>query len=231
MASKKKYNFIIGIAVALLLPLFSWFLFKNISKGVVKIPAHYGIERVDTLTDKDGKPLLDTVYHVVSDITMTNQLGNSVDLNRDLRGKILVVNFIKTKGIPVADTVMGNLHLLQQSYEKKGNLDWLQFVSLSVDPANDNVLALRNYGDKFAVNHDHWWLLTGDSSAINQYIKNDLLIEMKPEPTVANEPFAKVVLVDTFRHVRGYFDVADTIELRRLADDISILTMEKLKKK
>lgn len=231
MASKKKYNFIIGIAVAFLLPLFSWFLFKNLSKGVVKIPGHYGMDYVDTFKDKDGKLQYDTVYRAMPGISLTNQLGNTVDLNRDLRGKILVINFIDTKGSAVSNTMMGNLHLLQQSYEAKGNLDWLQFVSITVDPAKDNVLALRNYADKFGVNHDHWWLLTGDSAAIYQYAQKDLSLKLNSLNQETEEPFNKVVLVDTFRHIRGYFNAVDTLELQRLADDISILTMEKLKKK
>lgn len=231
MASKKKYNFIIGIAVAFLLPLFSWLLFRNISKGVVKIPKHYGIDYVDTVKGKDGKLQYDTLYRPVSDISLTNQLGKAVDLNRDLRGKILVINFIDTKGSDVSNKMMGNLHLLQQSYETKGNLDWLQFVSITVDPVKDNALALRNYADKFGVNHDHWWLLTGDSAAIYQYAHKELALDMQPLDKEAQEPFNKVVLVDTFRHIRGYFNAVDTLELRRLADDVSILTMEKLKKK
>ncbi|HET8573381.1 MAG TPA: SCO family protein [Edaphocola sp.] len=221
----------IGIAVALLLPLFSWLLFKNISKGIVKIPKHYGISFVDTLKDKDGKLQYDTVYRSLSDISLTNQLGKMVDLNQDLRGKILVINFINTRRTDISNKMMGNLHLLQQSYQKKGNLDWLQFVSITVDPAKDNVPALRHYADQFEVNHDHWWLLTGDSAAIYRYGHKELALDMPLNNGAAKGPFDQVVLVDTFRHIRGYFNAVDTMELQRLADDISILTMEKQKRK
>jgi protein SCO1/2 len=92
--SNKRSNkrFILGLAVAFLLPLSFYFIAKMLSKDKIHLPDYYGVERVDK-KDVNGKIEYDTVYHHINDITLTNQLGQLVSLNKSLAGKILVVSF------------------------------------------------------------------------------------------------------------------------------------------
>lgn len=80
---KSNYKFILGIAVAVLLPLSLYFITRQFTDGHVKLPRYYIAEGVDSM-QKDGKMVYDTQYHHVADLMLTNQLGQQVSLNKDL---------------------------------------------------------------------------------------------------------------------------------------------------
>ncbi len=229
MLSNKTLKYIIGIAVAMVLPLSFYFITRQFSDGRLKIPAYYGVDRINTIT-QDGKTVNDTIFHKVADITLTNQLGQRVSLNKDLKGKILVIDFIFTSCPTVCPQLSGNMKDLQKAYIKK-NPDLVQFISISVDPARDSVPALRAYADRFHADHDRWWFLTGSRDSIFNYAKNELGLILGdadvPGDFVHSQKF---VLLDTARNIRGYFNGQDKAEAKQVADDIYILNVEKRKK-
>lgn len=237
MQFKKTLKYLIGIAVAIVVPLSFFFVTRQFSDGKLKIPAYYRPEK-----DSDGKPIVkkiiqddktvyDTVFHKVKELVLTNQLGQTVSLNKDLRGKILVIDFIFTTCPTICPRLSANMKDLQKAYIKK-NPELVQFISITVDPKNDTVQALRAYADRFNADHDRWWFLTGDSKTIFDYAQNELGLTLQPSD--ANEGAfdhsVQMVLVDTARNIRGYFNGLDKAETKKVADDIYILNVEKRKK-
>lgn len=231
--SKKQSNtkFILGIAVALLVPLFCFFVVTKMSEGRVKMPGHYFIDRI---ADQSGKR--DTIYHQAADIVLTNQLGRAVSLNKDLQGKILVVDFFSTTCEPACSQLSRNMRQLQTSFKKdtkkEASLDTVvQFISITVDPDHDSFPALRAYADKYGANHDHWWLLTGDKKTIYNYASNELQVATNTGDSGENNIIhsKKFVLLDKNRQIRGYYNGLDDTAVRRCADDIVLLTLEKTK--
>lgn len=229
MASKRKSKgFIIGIAVAVLLPL-SFFLFYNKPvSGALKIPKTYRPVGVDSHEVK-GKMRVDTIYHKLNDITLTNQLGQKVSINKDLKDKILVINFFFTKCPTVCPQLSNNVKRVVKAFDKK-NTDIVQFLSISVDP-NDSVPALRAYADKFTTQHDRWWFLTGNKDSIYNYAKNELGLVLDAETPEDFVHSQQVVLVDTFRNIRGYYDGLNPNSFSKSGDDVVMLKLEKRKKK
>lgn len=226
----KKFKFRIGIAVAVGLLLSFYFIAVNMSHGKLKIPGRYRVERIDSKT-VDGKKQYDTVFHKVAPLTLTNQLGKVINLNADAKGKILVVDFIFTTCNSICPRMTSGMKMLQKSFIKK-NPEIVQFISISVDPARDSVLALREYADKYQADHDRWWFLTGDRDVIFNYARNELGLSLNDGDVQGDMIHSsKLVLLDTARNIRGYYDGLDTMALRQIADDIVILTMEKAPKK
>lgn len=237
MASKRKKTYLVGIAVAFLLPLFSFLIFREVSKGKIQLPKRYGISFIDTLKSADGTIVYDTIYNQLQDITLLNQLGQKCSINRDLRGKILIISLLDTHDSLVSPVIARNLHNLEKRFQLKasekptqdniGNL--FQMVSISIRPNQDKVPKIRAFADKYRTNSDHWWLMTGDSAAIYNYVQKQLNLPLmkagKQNPLVLNQ----LVLVDTLRHIRGYYNGLDSFQMSRLADNISIISMEKNK--
>lgn len=229
MFSKKTIKYIFGILIAAALPLSFYFITRHYSDGHIHMPAYYRADRVDSIV-KNGKLTLDTTFHRVKDIRLTNQLGRQVSLNRDLRGKILVVDFIFTTCNSICPKITANMRTLQKSFIKK-NPDLVQFISISVDPTRDSVAALRAYADRFNADHDRWWFLRGDSREVFDYARNELGLSLQPSdgnPGMFDHS-EKFILIDTSRYIRGYFDGTDMLNLKKVADDIIILSMEKVK--
>lgn len=228
-SKRKSKGFIIGIAVAVLLPL-SFFLYYDDSvSNALNIPRNYRPIGVDSHIVK-GKTTYDTIYHKVSDLKLVNQLGKEVSINNDLRGKILVVNFFFTQCGTVCPQLTSNIAHIVKSFQKK-NTDIVQFLSISVDP-NDSVAALRAYADKYTTQHDRWWFLTGNKDSIYNYAKNELGLVLDAEKSEDFLHSQQVVLIDTFRNIRGYYDGLDgPNSLSKTGDDVILLKLEKQKPK
>ena len=129
---------------------------------------------------------------------------------------------------------------LQQSFAKGGDVrnkidtSIVQFVSMSIDPERDSVPVLKEYADRFNVNPDNYWLLTGKRDSIYRFAFEELKVDkFSMEPI--NPDFvhtSRFVLIDRDMIVRGYYDGLDrdSTSLKQLARDIGLLMLEKDRK-
>jgi protein SCO1/2 len=109
----------------------------------------------------------------------------------------------------------------------------VRFVSFSIDPERDSVPVLKRYADKFAVDHDNWWMLTGNKKTIYDFALNELKLGLVDGEGVDTSFIhtQKFVLLDKDYVVRGYYNGLDTTSLATLAKDIGLLMLEKDKNK
>jgi len=196
------------------------------------MPGYYHIEKIDSV-QSGGKTQYDTSYHKMSDLSLTNQFGQQISLNNDLKGKILVVDFFFTNCASICPKLTHNMKLLQTSFrkdpKKEASLDTIvQFISITVNPERDSFQALRIYADKYGVNHDNWSFLTGDKRIIYNFARNELSLSTGPGDGGADDFIhtEKFVLIDKDRFIRGYYNGLNDTEARKCADDIVLLTME-----
>lgn len=213
--------------VAILLPIIGYWLVKYYSKDAVHMPRHYFYDSV-AIKERSGKTTTDTVWHHIKNISFTNQLGQQVSLD-DLKGKVLVINFFFTHCPTICPGLTGNMKKLQDSFVK--NADIVQFISISVDPEHDSVPQLRKFADRFNVNHDSWWFVTGNKQEIYDFA----LTEMKASVADSNVDTAFIhtenfFLVDSNRIVRGWYNGFDTLKQAELVRDIPTLMLERDKK-
>jgi protein SCO1/2 len=229
MPLKKNIKFIIGIAVAAVLPLSFGLIVRNISKDNISIPKYFRVEKINS-SMTDGKMVHDTVFHRVKDLRLTNQLGQEVSLNSALKGKMLVVNFMAPRQGGIADSLSANMRIIQKAFLKKST-ELVQFISISTDTPPDSISMLRQYADRFHADHDHWWFLTGDSALIHDYAQNELGLSLQASNPQDSLPdySTDFVLIDTNRYIRGYFDGMKLKDLRTISDDVVILSMIKKK--
>lgn len=177
-----------------------------------------------------GRLYEDTLYYQVADIKLINQLADTVYLNSSLRGKILIVNFFFTSCPSVCPQLSRNISVMQKSFKKKIP-EHFQFISISINPESDSVPALREFANRYTVDHDKWWFLTGDKDDIYRYMKDELGLILNDNTPGQPEHSSKIVILDAERHIRGYYDGLDPLELRKCADDAIMLTMERKKKR
>ncbi len=229
--SKGKYNkkFIVGIAVALLVPLSFYLVTRLLSKDKIVLPPYYLTNHIETRKE-NGAVQYDTIYHQIKDIQLVNQFGESVYLNSSLPGKILAIVFFHTGDTAAANTLTRNMVLLQRAFRKTGmkqNDTLVHFLSVSSRPEADSVPVLRTYAKRFKVNQDRWWFLTGDNAAIDSLQHYELgLNELS-----GHLQDGTIVLVDKERFIRGYYNGLDVLSLRACANDIGWLALEKKRKK
>jgi len=218
--------------LVLLLPLVSYFIVKKYSEKAIVLPPHYYPDSIITKT-KNGKQYTDTIWHQLSDFSMTNQLGNPVSLD-SMKGKIMIADFFFTHCPTICVPMAKNMKRLQESItnaQKVGDNTnpYVQFLSFSIDPERDSVSRLKYWADRFQINPDQWWLLTGDKKKIYDLAINEMKLGISDGLGVDSNftHSDKFVLIDSTRHIRGYYDGLDSVELAKLSSDIVLLTLEK----
>lgn len=223
------------LCVVIVLPLASFFIIKYYSDDAVNMPRRF---YADSIISKitDGKKTSDTVWHKVSNITLTNQLGKTVSLN-DLNGKVIIADFFFTSCPIICPKLTRNMKKLQDALKVKNDkglsdYSFVQFLSFTVDPQRDSVTAIKKYADKYGVNPDSWWMLTGPKKTIYDFAINELKLGVSTED-VDNDFIhpTRLVLLDRERVVRGYYDGLDSTALSKLAEDLIYVVLEKDKKK
>jgi protein SCO1 len=218
--------------LAMLLPLTAYFIVKRKSETAVTMPRHYLPDSVVTVTKK-GKRADDTVWHRLADFTLTNQEGKPVSLD-SLKGKIIIADFFFTHCPTICPSLTKNMKRMVESIHNgqrvgdKTNKQ-VHFLSFSIDSERDSVERLKYWADKYQINPEQWWLLTGDKKAIYDMVIEEMkvgLVDGKGIDTnfIHSDRF---VLIDSNRHVRGYYSGLDSNALAQLSKDLVLLTMEK----
>ena len=142
-----------GILIALAIPLVAYFIMRLVP--TVMPPHRIFFDSVTTKISK-GKEVVDTVWSHVPDFSLTNQLGQKVswkDLmyqknDSTIEGKIVVIDFFFTHCPTICPTMTRNMKLLRdniKSNDAAGNreAEFVQFLSVSVDPERDSVPELK----------------------------------------------------------------------------------------
>lgn len=227
---------IFGLLIALGVPVICYLILKSATDQAVNMPRKYFFDTVLTSV-KDGKVVNDTIWHKTANIVLKNQLGDTVALY-DKPGKIIVADFFFTSCRSICPRLTKNMANLQQSFKKGGNVrnkidtSVVQFLSFSVDPDNDSSEVLKQYADRFGVNHDNWWLLTGNRNKIYQFAFEELKVDQFSEEPISPDfvHTSRFVLIDKGYLVRGFYNGLDSADMLRLSRDIGILMLEKDRK-
>ena len=221
-----------AVMLALLLPLVSYFIVKNKSEHAIVMPSHYYPDTVITITKK-GKNVTDTVWHQLKNFSLTNQENKPVTWD-SLKGKIVIADFFFTHCPTICPSLTKNMKRLQESITNsqkvgdKTNKE-VHFLSFSIDPERDSVERLKKWADRFQINPEQWWLLTGDKKMIYDLIIHEMKIPVDDGMGVDTNFMHTdhFVLIDSSRHVRGYYHGLDSASLAKLSNDLVLLTLEK----
>jgi protein SCO1/2 len=227
---------LLALCVVILIPLVFFTITDYESRGAVVMPRRYYYDTV-TQQMKDGKTFYDTVWHRVQNIKLTNQLGADVALD-DITGKVIVADFFFTRCPSICPTLTRNLKKLQDALKLKDDMhrvdtSFVQFLSFSIDPVRDSVSVLKKYADKYGINPDVWWLLTGPKRTIYDFSLDQMKLAAEDGEGVDSNFIhtGKMVLLDKDHVIRGYYNGLDSADMSRLASDIVFIMLEKDKRK
>jgi protein SCO1 len=216
---------ILALMLAILMPIAGYLLVKHYSTEAVVMPRKFYIPDSVVTREQNGKKVTDTLWHKVKNIQFVNQMGNTVDLD-SLHGRIIVMDFFFTRCPSICPGLARSMKRLQDSFTKNDSI--VQFISVSIDPEHDSVHQLRKFADRFNVNHDTWWMVTGNKKEIYDFALNEIRANIAdPGVDTAFIHTENFFLLDSNRIVRGYYNGFDTAAMTRLVRDIPLLMLEK----
>lgn len=229
---------IVGLLVAILIPVVAYFVLKNYTDRDTAMPRHYGPDSLVSRIEK-GKRVEDTIWHKVQDFKLLNQLGDTVSWDK-LEGKVIVANFFFTHCPTICPTLTAIMKDMQNGIKspdkiEEKNAEFVQFLSFSIDPERDSVAALKNWANRFNIDPGNWYLLTGPKKTIYDLSNKDMkLIAVDGQNVDSSFIHTDMfVLLDKQHVVRGYYHMLtedktpDTIAMKRLSRDLVMLAVEK----
>ena len=168
-------------------------------------------------------PVLGADNHQVSEFQMKDQQGRPAS-DKNWENKIVVVDFFFSHCPVVCPKMTKNLLTVQRAFPN--DPDFL-IQSFTVDPERDSPRQLAQYAKHFGINTTNWSLLTGDKKEIYRLARKSFLLTTTdgdggPGDFIHSD---KLVLIDTKKQIRGFYDGTSEVETKQL-----ILDINKLKK-
>jgi protein SCO1 len=159
---------------------------------------------------------------VVQDFTLTGQDGREFHSAATLRGKVWIADFIFTHCPGPCPRMSSRMHKLQGELGGSGSF---RFVSFTVDPARDTPAVLAEYGKQFGARDGVWYFLTSSQAALQQLARYTFkLADVDGEL----EHSTRLVLIDKFGRIRGYYPSESAEQLPQLIADAKGLVHETL---
>lgn len=245
MTGKRNNNRIFKVlilAAILILPGFLYYLLEKEGKNSYKPLPIFG-EKVltGTFTSKMGEQIPDTAYHLVPKAVLTNQIGEEVQFPAQ-ESSISVVNFFYTRCETFCAYMNEEMNRVASRFI---NNSMVRFYTLTVDTLYDTPEVLYGYSSNFQPETKKWHWLTSSSGFRNGHLdslgrKNDIHVIAREgylvdafQDTTREAAFihsSSLILVDSERRIRGYYDVNHKKEVDRLIDEIKLLLVEEVRR-
>ena len=103
---------------------------------------------------------------------LINQNGNSFT-EKKLKNKISVLDFMFTNCPGPCPIMSNNMNELYKDFNK---VDQVQFLSITVDPANDNISRLKQYANSYNIIDNKWQFLTSNIDDIKDLKQNGFML-------------------------------------------------------
>jgi len=220
---------ILILLILLVVPASVYFLLKAKGENRYRPLTIFGPKQpASTFHTKRGKQIRDTLYHQVRDFTLLNQKADSSKFPAD-SSQITVVNFFFSRCPTYCSST--NREMARVAKINKGNR-LLRFLSITVDPEYDRSDVLKAYSKKYVSENEKWDFLTGNAELIYSLAKEDFLVDAFRDTTkkvnFIHSPM--IILVDSQKRIRGYYDTTGGNEkMNLLTDEIRVLMAEELR--
>lgn len=204
------------LLLALPLVFIGWyFINKNEQKPLRTLP-YFGQKN----TIQPG----DTVFHTVKPFCFTDQYNEKVT-EETVKGKIYVTDFFFTTCQSICPIMSTEL---ERVYKQFQNREDVLILSHTVAPEEDSINVLMDYAKLHGVKDKKWLFLTGEKKHLYEMARKSYLLNAEEgkgdeEDFIHTQNFA---LVDKERHLRGFYDGTDSLEVSRLIIDINLLLEE-----
>lgn len=168
------------------------------------------------------KKIENEVTWPIKDFSATTQDNKPFGL-KDLKGKIVISDFIFTSCPDICPPMTSNMMKLQKMVKDEG-LKNVEFVSISVDPTVDTPEVLTRYATQFGVDFNNWTFLTGYSQEfIENYAPKNFktIVKKVSEGNVMHQPY--FYLVDQDGNIKKTYNGNADVPFDEIISDIKAL--------
>ncbi len=162
------------------------------------------------------------VFGSVPSFSLTERSGKGLR-SEDLKGKVWIASFIFTHCDGQCPLLCEKLKRVQSKFRFKENF---RLLSITMDPTRDTPDVLKEYATRFEADPYKWLFLTGEKKSVDSLVQNGFRLASNgpggAEPEGITHSF-KLVLVDGFGRIRGYYDGLEDASVKDLLSDTKSL--------
>lgn len=220
-----KIKSILILVTILALPGFLYILMEEKGVNNYKALPIYGEKNLSgTFTSRMGKEIPDTTFHTIDSFVLTNQLNEMVTFPQ-ADSSITIVNFFHTRCESFCDHLISEMNRVAHKVKTQNSI---RLMSISVDTLYDTPSVLKNYSESFGLDSLKWDFLGVGPSDVFRIANEGFLLNavQDPEDSTKFIHSSSIVLVDSRKRIRGYYDVNVKKEVDRLIDEIKVLLIE-----
>jgi protein SCO1 len=194
----------------------AWFFINQQEQKPIRTLAYFG--------PKHALKINDTTYHQIANFSFINQDGKTIT-QEFTENKIYVTDYFFTTCKSICP-IMSNR--LQGVYTAFKNEPSVLILSHTVDPETDSVAQLKAYSQQHGVNDARWQFLTGKKTELYELARKSYLLNAEEgnggeDDFIHTQNFA---LIDKEKHIRGFYEGTDSLDVERLKTDIKLLLQE-----
>jgi cytochrome oxidase Cu insertion factor (SCO1/SenC/PrrC family) len=147
----------------------------------------------------------DTIGPPLTEFELTERSGKPFR-SADMHGRVWVASYFFTTCPGQCLRLNANLQLLANEPALKD----VTFVSITCDPDNDKIEALRAYADRFKADPERWLFCRGDLEYVQRIAKGmKVFLSLKGHQDVA-------IVIDKQGKMRGMFDATSQSQCQRM---------------
>lgn len=162
-------------------------------------------------TPTSTEPAQPDLDYPVGEFSLTERGGKTIT-DKDLRGQVWIGSFIFTRCNGPCPAVTNTMARLQGDLKEEMNAGKLKLVTFTVDPARDDLKALKDYANSRQADPNNWLFLTGDEKTVHTLMQEQFkqAVERKLGPDVKpGDEFGhgtRLVLVDKNGVIRAMYE-------------------------
>ena len=218
MDLRKKIN-IIFFSSVIIIPLTAFSVIHWINNNYTTL-SYYGNTEIKKENGKEKEE-----HFTVPGFSFINQ-ENKTLTNDFVKDKIWVADYFFTKCNSICPKLATHLKKVQDAFKRDDNV---RIVSFTVDPERDTPQALQSYAEGYGADAARWQFVTGEKRDLYGFARKGLFI-VATDGDGGEDDFIhseNLVLIDTHKHIRGYYDGTSDSQVDQLIKDIERLKKEK----
>jgi len=158
------------------------------------------------------------IFGDIPPFALTERSGKEVT-REELMGKVWIASFIFTHCAGQCPVLCQKLEAVQRKFRFK---EHFRLLSITMDPVRDTPQVLEEYAERFKADPYKWLFVTGEKKSVDSLVQNGFRLASNgpdgEDPEGITHSF-KLVLVDSFGRIRGYYDGLDDGSIKELMRD------------
>lgn len=226
--TRKNRSKIVILALVLLLPGFLYIAVNRFGVNSYTSLPVFGEKQLSGEMKRNwGRKYPDTIFHTLSSIRLEDIAGEEVTFPAP-DTCISVVHLFYTRDESFSRLMLDHIDALATRFQAN---EIVNFYSMSVD-SSDTAAALQSFVRPYRdLSAKHWHIVFNPDVDIFVYAREELLIDAMVDPADSSRFLIsnQLVLVDSKKRIRGFYDISQKDEVDRLQDEVKLLLVEEVR--